>query len=415
MEDSAVACLMDDEKTKLNLEFNFVHSAAFEKFRCPNCRRTLTQPMRTDCGHDVCAECARGLSGQLCPAREKNCSPIRQPTMLDEEVAKEMACQPVYCVYARYGCKKTMPAHQLREHLKTCAGSTATVEAAVEAIKSSSTREVACNLARAYIRLSSRLEAVTVRLKRTEQQIEELLLQPVGQPAGQERIEQLGLQLGQRIEQLSQLMEQRRLAAAAAAPAAAAALAAAAAAAPQMTLCLPQITKELSFYWKLCSISKLMENAATAHQGLCSPPVYLLSRNNLDVGYRCGLVVYLNGDVQVRGSHVSLYLVIHPGEYDGILKWPMNAAVTLSVLKQRQRGTDGTDGVASSNPYVYSFRSKSGTRNINSFQCPRQDLSNTPIGVTRFVPITTFRDPAQEYVVQDAAYFKCTLTLLEDR
>ena len=50
---------------------------------------------------------------------------------------------------------------------------------------------------------------------------------------------------------------------------------------------------------------------------ICSPPFY-----SSTTGYKMCLRLYLNGDEDARGTHISLFIVLMRGPYDAILKFP---------------------------------------------------------------------------------------------
>ena len=49
-------------------------------------------------------------------------------------------------------------------------------------------------------------------------------------------------------------------------------------------------------------------------------------------GYKFYIEVWPNGEFQAYGTHVSVYLYAMPGEFDGILQWPVRCTVTLQLL-----------------------------------------------------------------------------------
>ena len=57
-------------------------------------------------------------------------------------------------------------------------------------------------------------------------------------------------------------------------------------------------------------------------------PVFFTSKD----GYRLRMRLYPNGDGDGKGSHVSLFFQILPGEYDELLEWPFNEKVTFKIL-----------------------------------------------------------------------------------
>ena len=53
-------------------------------------------------------------------------------------------------------------------------------------------------------------------------------------------------------------------------------------------------------------------------------------------GYKMCLMVYFNGDDESKGTHLSVFLKILPGEFDEILAWPFCGKVTISLINQRK-------------------------------------------------------------------------------
>ena len=52
-------------------------------------------------------------------------------------------------------------------------------------------------------------------------------------------------------------------------------------------------------------------------------------------GYRLGMFVFCNGVLDGKGSHVSVFLYLVRGEYDGELEWPFRGSVVIHMLNQR--------------------------------------------------------------------------------
>ena len=53
-------------------------------------------------------------------------------------------------------------------------------------------------------------------------------------------------------------------------------------------------------------------------------------------GYKMCLVVYFNGNQEGKGTHLSVYLKVLPGEFDEILAWPFCGKVIIRLLNQRK-------------------------------------------------------------------------------
>ncbi len=54
------------------------------------------------------------------------------------------------------------------------------------------------------------------------------------------------------------------------------------------------------------------------------------------MGYRMCLRVYLNGNGNGHGTHISAYVVIQTGEFDDLLSWPFCGKITIQLLNQRK-------------------------------------------------------------------------------
>ena len=70
--------------------------------------------------------------------------------------------------------------------------------------------------------------------------------------------------------------------------------------------------------WKVNEVEKRIEEAKTGKiLSLYSPPFFTSLH-----GDRMYLRLYLDGDGQGKGTHVSLFLVIMKSDYDDLLTWP---------------------------------------------------------------------------------------------
>ena len=76
--------------------------------------------------------------------------------------------------------------------------------------------------------------------------------------------------------------------------------------------------------WKVNEVEKRIEEAKTGKiLSLYSPPFFTSLH-----GYRMCLRMYLDGDGQGKGTHISLFLVIMKSDYDDLLTWPFTQKVT---------------------------------------------------------------------------------------
>uniref|UniRef100_UPI0037E98B03 TNF receptor-associated factor 5 isoform X2 n=1 Tax=Semicossyphus pulcher TaxID=241346 RepID=UPI0037E98B03 len=110
-------------------------------------------------------------------------------------------------------------------------------------------------------------------------------------------------------------------------------------------------------------------------------------------GYKMAIKAYLNGDGEGRGTHLSLYVVLMPGDFDALLPWPFKQNVSLSVLDQSGAG----------NHRSLSFRPDLTSK---SFQRPAvESVSNVASGFSCFIPLNNLETPQNAAYVDDDTLF----------
>lgn len=153
--------------------------------------------------------------------------------------------------------------------------------------------------------------------------------------------------------------------------------------------------------WKIQDFRKSREAEVKA-QTPCLSSVPFLTRR---CGYKMAVKAYLNGDGDGRGTHLSLYVVLMPGEFDALLPWPFRQTVTLSVLDQSGAGKHQS----------LSFRPDPTS---SSFQRPAANaISNVASGFSRFIPLNVLENPQNSVYVRDDTLFvkvKVDMSGLED-
>lgn len=128
------------------------------------------------------------------------------------------------------------------------------------------------------------------------------------------------------------------------------------------------------FIWRVNDIQRRYREAKDGiTYSLFSPP-FLTSPH----GYRMCLRMYLNGDGEGKGTHVSLFLVLMKGEHDSILPWPFTQKVTLGLIHQKD-------------PNLTKKEAFLPEKSSSSFQKPQQEF-NVAIGFPKFVPQSYISD-----------------------
>ena len=102
--------------------------------------------------------------------------------------------------------------------------------------------------------------------------------------------------------------------------------------------------------------------------------------------------LYLNGDGNARGTHMSLFFVLMRGPNDAILKFPFNYKVTFCLYDQ----------TTNLRHIIDSFRPD--TRST-SFQRPRSEM-NIASGIPKFFPLAMVQQEGNAYVRDDTMFIK---------
>ena len=109
-------------------------------------------------------------------------------------------------------------------------------------------------------------------------------------------------------------------------------------------------------------------------------------------GYKMRARLYLNGDGNARGTHLSLFFVLMRGANDALLKFPFNYKVTFCLYDQSGTGRHIID----------SFRPDIRS---NSFQRPRSDM-NIASGIPKFARLEVIEQQGNPYVRDDTMFIK---------
>lgn len=103
--------------------------------------------------------------------------------------------------------------------------------------------------------------------------------------------------------------------------------------------------------------------------------------------------VYLNGDGEGRGTHLSLYVVLMPGDFDELLLWPFRQTVSLSILDQS----------GARNHHSLSFRPDPASRSF--FRPDPKSVGNLAVGFSCFCPLNQLEAGKNAIYVRDDTLF----------
>lgn len=93
------------------------------------------------------------------------------------------------------------------------------------------------------------------------------------------------------------------------------------------------------FIWKIENYRQKLEQAVSTPEELAifSPAFY-----TAQYGYKLRLKAYLNGRDRGKATHLSLYIIIMKGEFDGLLEWPFKQKITFYLLDQGEENKHRT-------------------------------------------------------------------------
>jgi hypothetical protein len=127
----------------------------------------------------------------------------------------------------------------------------------------------------------------------------------------------------------------------------------------------------------------------TSGSVLTSTPFYTSSN-----GYKMCIRLYLNGHDQ--STHISIFLILMPGDFDALLDWPFNFQVIFCLY----------DVIKQENHILESFQSNTKSK---SFQRPQSEL-NIGSGISKFIPKSIIQQDNSPYVCDDSIYIKVMIT-----
>jgi hypothetical protein len=114
--------------------------------------------------------------------------------------------------------------------------------------------------------------------------------------------------------------------------------------------------------------------------------------------------LYLNGDGDVRGEYVSLFLVLMRGDYDAILQWPFQFKIKFELIDQ--------------STLDHNQRNISGCfwpdTTLTSFQRPHYRI-NEAYGIKNFCPLELLEKCLNLYIRDDVMFIRFQGNYFEER
>ena len=134
-----------------------------------------------------------------------------------------------------------------------------------------------------------------------------------------------------------------------------------------------------TYIWRIENFRQCRQDAVSnVMTAIHSPPFYTSL-----YGHKMCMRVNLNGVDSGLGRHVSLFVHMMQGEWDGILEWPFTGRITLSVLDQ-------SDNVEFRRHISETLVAKP---NLLAFQRPTAPRNHKGYGYVEFSQIEQLREP----------------------
>ena len=120
-------------------------------------------------------------------------------------------------------------------------------------------------------------------------------------------------------------------------------------------------------------------------------------------GYKVCLAVIPNGDQTGRGTHISVYLCLLPGEHDDLLEWPMRGEFLIELLNQLSDN--------SHHQKVVHFEDS----NAKSTNSQVKSGHGTGLGFNQFIAHSQLDHLFIKYLHNDALFFRLTTLVLHSK
>lgn len=143
------------------------------------------------------------------------------------------------------------------------------------------------------------------------------------------------------------------------------------------------------FVWKISGFSEMLRQAKQGRNSkIDSTPFYTSS-----YGYKLKVSVNPNGDGSGKNTHLSAFVIVMKGEYDGMLPWPFNQKVSFTLIDQQESLNERENIV---------MHFKSNTR-LENFARPVSE-ENPGRGYARFVSHEKLK--SRRFIVDDTLFIQ---------
>ena len=148
-----------------------------------------------------------------------------------------------------------------------------------------------------------------------------------------------------------------------------------------------------TYVWKISGFSEILRQAKHGRNNkLDSKPFYTET-----YGYKLKMSVNPNGDGSGKNTHLSVFVIVMKGDYDGMLYWPFNQKVTFILVDQQ-------DSAEERENIVMHFKANA---KLENFSRPTSD-ENPGRGYARFVSHEKLK--SRRYIADDTLYLQVVVS-----
>lgn len=148
-----------------------------------------------------------------------------------------------------------------------------------------------------------------------------------------------------------------------------------------------------TYVWKISGFSEILRQAKHGRNNkLDSQPFYTET-----YGYKLKVSVNPNGDGSGKNTHLSVFVIVMKGDYDGMLNWPFNQKVSFILIDQQ-------DSVEERENIVMHFKANA---KLENFSRPTSD-ENPGRGYARFVSHDKLK--SRRYIADDSLFLQVVVS-----
>ena len=144
-----------------------------------------------------------------------------------------------------------------------------------------------------------------------------------------------------------------------------------------------------AYTWKISGFNEALRQAESGNRCLLESSYFY------DQGYKCRLTLDVKGQRSGENTYLSIWFRIMKGRYDGMLSWPFQKKVKLTLIDQQENPDQRVN-------IVESFTADT-KKYIHQFKRPIED-KNVGVGFCNFISHSKVKE--RRYIVDDTIFIQ---------